>query len=112
MSADRKLLRCGFHRKASPVPFEEPTVRSAGTNGRHYGPPVTHGVPDKKPQDVLAVPSPELGLSGLGSRMVALNVAAVGRGAESGVVAYGGGGDGVSLRVLNFIVPYPLQFAA
>lgn len=80
MSAGRKLLRYGFHRKASPVPFEEPTVRSAGTNGPHYGPPVTHGVPDKKPQDVLGVPSLELSLSSLGSRMVALNVAAVGGG--------------------------------
>lgn len=63
-------------------------MRSAGTNGPHYGPPVTHGVPDKKPQDVLGVPSPELSLSSLGSRMVALNVA----GEKSDVVADGGGG--------------------
>lgn len=53
-------------------------MRSAGTNGLHYGPPVTHGVPDKKPQDELGVPSLELSLSSLGSRMVALNAAAVG----------------------------------
>lgn len=55
-------------------------MRSAGTNGPHYGPPVTHGEPDKKPQDVLGVPSPELSLGRLGSRMVALNVAAEGGG--------------------------------
>lgn len=69
-------------------------MRSAGTNGPHYGPPVTHGEPDKKPQDVLGVPSPELSLGRLGSRMVALNVAAEG---GKKVVADGGGGGGRSL---------------
>lgn len=41
---------------------------------------------------MLGVPSPELSLSSLGSRMVALNVAAAGGG--SGAVADGDGGGG------------------